>query len=135
MVPVEDNDENYIHPRESSPLPTEKGKQVFGVWRPSSSEPTPGCSAVSPEEIRTDSYSSVTPPPQPFGSGSIWFRALSPLSMVKVLDSGYETPGATIFGCLFHAEWSSKANAHRLASHRVNLETVHHEQIYRGRIK
>lgn len=32
MVPVEDNDENYIHPRESSPLPAEKGKHLeFGV--------------------------------------------------------------------------------------------------------
>lgn len=28
MVPVEDNDENYIHPRESSPLPGEKGKHL-----------------------------------------------------------------------------------------------------------
>jgi B-cell linker protein len=26
VVPVEDNDENYIHPTESSSLPSEKGK-------------------------------------------------------------------------------------------------------------
>ncbi|KAK7805767.1 hypothetical protein U0070_024058 [Myodes glareolus] len=38
VVPVEDNDENYIHPRESSPLPTEKGRNS-GVWDSKSSLP------------------------------------------------------------------------------------------------
>ncbi|KAM7330193.1 hypothetical protein ACRRTK_011806 [Alexandromys fortis] len=38
VVPVEDNDENYIHPREGSPLPTEKGRNS-GVWDSKSSLP------------------------------------------------------------------------------------------------
>uniref|UniRef100_A0A8C6RH07 B cell linker n=1 Tax=Nannospalax galili TaxID=1026970 RepID=A0A8C6RH07_NANGA len=47
VVPVEDNDENYIHPTESSPLPAEKEPENFshtpgrnsGVWDSKSSLP------------------------------------------------------------------------------------------------
>ncbi|GAB1302408.1 B-cell linker protein [Apodemus speciosus] len=37
VVPVEDNDENYIHPRESSPLPAEKAPMVNRSTKPNSS--------------------------------------------------------------------------------------------------
>ncbi|KAM8911727.1 B-cell linker protein isoform 4-T4 [Lycaon pictus] len=38
VVPVEDGDENYIHPTEGSSLPAEKGKS-FGAWDAKSSSP------------------------------------------------------------------------------------------------
>ncbi|KAM6184202.1 B-cell linker protein isoform 2-T2 [Erethizon dorsatum] len=38
VVPVDDNDENYIHPTESSSLPSEKGRNS-GVWEPKSPSP------------------------------------------------------------------------------------------------
>lgn len=37
VVPVEDNDENYIHPRESSPPPAEKAPMVNRSTKPNSS--------------------------------------------------------------------------------------------------
>lgn len=37
VVPVEDNDENYIHPTESSPLPAEKAPMVNRSTKPNSS--------------------------------------------------------------------------------------------------
>ncbi|CAO2585452.1 B-cell linker protein [Lemmus lemmus] len=37
VVPVEDNDENYVHPQESSPLPAEKAPMVNRSTKPNSS--------------------------------------------------------------------------------------------------
>lgn len=55
VVPVEDHDENYIHPRESIPLPAEKGKHSeFGV--PESFQKL-ACSRLGLKlELRTDRF-------------------------------------------------------------------------------
>ncbi|OBS72309.1 hypothetical protein A6R68_13116 [Neotoma lepida] len=67
VVPVEDNDENYIHPRESSPLPAEKAPMVNRSTKPnSSSKPmSPPANVTVRNSGVWDSKSSLPAAPSP----------------------------------------------------------------------
>ncbi|KAL6083458.1 hypothetical protein STEG23_033290 [Scotinomys teguina] len=90
VVPVEDNDENYIHPRESSPLRTEKAPMVNRSIKPNSWKPvSPPGNVTGRSSGVWDSKSSLPAAPSPLpraglflfpmpSSAVMWFPA-SPL--------------------------------------------------------
>nr|XP_042119449.1 B-cell linker protein isoform X3 [Peromyscus maniculatus bairdii] len=67
VVPVEDNDENYIHPRESSPPPpTEKAPMVNRSTKPNSSKPmSPPGNVIGRNSGVWDSKSPLPAAPSP----------------------------------------------------------------------